>query len=270
VRIPRVIFSAAVTVSAAAVLVSGIAAPAASAADTVNYVALGDSYSSGTGAGDYLSGSGSCDRSADAYPEQWAAAHPSATFVSVACSSATTASVVSSQLSMLSTKTTLVSITIGGNDAGFSGVMETCVLSLTSTCVKAVTTAETFVAGQLPGRLDQTLRAIATAAPNARVVVLGYPDLYDLSKSGSCLGLSTSDRTALNQGANDLDSALQTAAARFRSDVYADVRGRFSGHEICDSGSWLHSVDLLAISSSYHPTATGQELGYLPAFSADA
>jgi lysophospholipase L1-like esterase len=272
VRIFRVGFSAAVAVSVAvAGLVSGIAAPAANAANTVNYVALGDSYSSGDGAGNYLSASGSCDRSADAFPELWAAAHPSATFASVACSSATTASVISSQIRALSAKTTLVSITIGGNDAGFSSVMETCVLSLTSSrCLKAVATAETFVADQLPTRLDQVLRAIAAAAPNARVVVLGYPDLYDLSRSGSCLGLSTSDRTALNQGANDLDSALQAAAAQFRSDVYANVRGQFTGHEICDSDSWLHSVDLLAISSSYHPAAAGQEFGYLPAFSADA
>ena len=48
--------------------------------------------------------------------------------------------------------------------------------------------------------------------------------------------------------------------------MYADVRGQFATHEICDSGSWLHSVDLLAISSSYHPTASGQKLGYQPVF----
>ena len=52
-----------------------------------------------------------------------------------------------------------------------------------------------------------------------------------------------------------------------RNIVYADVRGQFAGHEICDSGSWLHSVDILAISSSYHPTASGQKLGYQPVFS---
>jgi lysophospholipase L1-like esterase len=183
----------------------------------------------------------------------------------VACSGATTADVLASQVSALSASTTLVSITIGGNDAGFASVMETCVLHSTSTCVNAVKTAETFVAGQLPARLDSTLQTIAADAPNAKVVVLGYPDLYDLSKSGSCIGLSTQDRTALNQGADDLDNALQ-AAAQANHDTFADVRGQFGGHEICDSGSWLHSVDILAISSSYHPTAAGQELGYLPVF----
>ena len=110
-RIVRIIFSAVVVAAAASAgLVTATPAPAADAAATVNaaavnaaavtaavvnaaavnYVALGDSYSSGLGAGDYLSSSGSCDRSADAYPEQWAAANSPATFTSAACSGATT------------------------------------------------------------------------------------------------------------------------------------------------------------------------------------
>ena len=242
------------------------AAPAAGAASGVNYVALGDSYSSGLGAGSYISSSGSCDRSTRAYPEQWAAANGPASFTSVACAGATTSDVRGSQVSALNSSTTLVSITIGGNDAGFSSVMETCVLSSTSACVNAVAKAESFVASQLPALLNQTLAAIRNRAPNATVVVLGYPDLYDLSKSGTCIGLSTQDRTALNLGADKLDGALQTAATA-NHDTFADVRGQFAGHEICDSGSWLHSVDIFAISSSYHPTAAGQELGYLPVFS---
>jgi hypothetical protein len=99
--------------------------------------------------------------------------------------------------------------------------------------------------------------------------VLDYPDLYDLSRSGTCIGLSSEDRTALNQGADDLDGALQ-AAAEVNQDTFADVRGQFAGHEICDPDSWLHSVDIFSVDSSYHPTAAGQELGYLPVFSAAA
>ena len=262
-RILRVIFSAAIVVfTAAAGLVT---ATAAGAADAVNYVALGDSYSSGVGAGDYISSSGSCDRSTLAYPEQWAGVNAPGSFVSVACSGATTADVLSSQVSALSASTTLVSITIGGNDAGFSSVMETCVFLPTRLCLNAVAAAESFIATQLPGRLDQTLQTIAADAPNATVVVLDYPDLYDLSKSGTCIGLSTSDRIALDQGADELDGAIQ-AAALANGDTFADVRGQFAGHEICDSNSWLHAVDIFAISSSYHPTAAGQDQGYLPVF----
>jgi lysophospholipase L1-like esterase len=289
VRIFRVVFSAALVASiataglatavseapaagatAATVAVKYVAvAPAASTTAAVNYVALGDSYSSGLGAGDNISSSGGCDRTTLAYPEQWADANSPASFVSVACSGATTADVLDSQVSALSASTTLVSITIGGNDAGFSSVMETCVLSLTSSCLNAVAAAEAFIANQLPARLDTTLQTIRADAPSATVVVLGYPDLYDLSTSGSCIGLSTADRAALNQGADALDGALQ-AAALANQDAFADVRGQFAGHEICDSDSWLHAVDIFAIGSSYHPTAAGQDLGYLPVFTSAA
>jgi lysophospholipase L1-like esterase len=212
------------------------------AAAPVRYVALGDSYSAGTGAGDYGS-SGSCERSADAYPEQWADHHATASFVSVACSGATTSGVLSSQLTALNARTTLVSITVGGNDAGFAHVMEICVFEWDRACLNAVSSAEAFAAGTLPGR-------------------------FDLSASPDCIGLSTTKRTALNRGADDLDRALAAAAARY-GDVFADVRGQFAGHEICDSVSWLHALTF-PIGDSYHPTAAGQELGYLPVFTAAA
>jgi lysophospholipase L1-like esterase len=270
VRISRVIFSAAVVASSGGLFAAVTAAPAAEAASLVQYVALGDSYSSGLGAGDYISSSGSCDRSTRAYPEQWADANAPASFVSVACAGATTGDVLSSQVSALSASTTLVSMTIGGNDAGFSGVMETCVLSSTSTCVNAVSKAEAFITTQLPAKLDATLQAIRAHAPAAKIVVLGYPDLYDLSKSSTCIGLSTKDRTALNGGADALDSALATAATTVNGATFADVRHQFAGHEICDSGSWLNSVDIFALSSSYHPNASGQEQGYQPVFTTAA
>ena len=136
-------------------------APAtASAQSAVAYVALGDSYSSGVGAGSYIGSSGSCDQSTNAYPALWDAANQPASYVSEACSGATTATVLSSQLSALSSATTLVSITVGGNDVGFSSVMETCVLLPTSSCVSAVQHAEALTASQLPGELDSVLNAI--------------------------------------------------------------------------------------------------------------
>ena len=265
-RIFRALFG---TAALAGALVLTLTASPADASAAVRYVALGDSYSSGLGAGGYLASSGSCERSANAYPEQWAARNSPASFVSAACSGATTASVLRGQVSALNVRTTLVSITIGGNDAGFATVMETCVLSSSRSCLKAVAKAERFIAASLPGRLNRTLATIRADAPNARVVVIGYPELYDLSKSGSCLGLSAADRTALDRGADALDRALSAAAAR-HGDVFADVRGTFAGHEICDSAGWLNAIDIFALSSSYHPTASGQDLGYLPAFAARA
>ncbi len=234
-----------------------------------HYVALGDSYTAGLGSGDYIAASGSCDRSADAYPALWAGANQPASFVSVACAGATTGSVLSSQIQALSPATTLVSITIGGNDVGFSSVLETCVLRSTSTCVSAITTAEAEVTSRLPGGLDRVLGAIGLTAPAARVVVLGYPHLYDLARSAGCIGLSSTDRTDLNHAADLLDAQIEAAAVR-HGDVYAGVQSAFGAHEICDSAGWLHAVDFFDIADSYHPTAAGQAGGYLPVFTANA
>jgi lysophospholipase L1-like esterase len=233
----------------------------------IRYVALGDSYSAGTGAGRYSAAGQSCERSASAFPQLWAGRHHPASFVSVACSGATTATVRASQLSALSARTTLVSITIGGNDVGFSQVLETCVFELNSACVKAVASAESSVRKVLPGRLDAALRAIRARAPLARIVVLGYPDLYDLAQSPACIGIGTAKRAALNQGAGVLDQALSAAAAR-NGDTFADVRPEFARHEICDGGSSYLNALAFPLDGSYHPNASGQKSGYLPAFSA--
>ena len=236
----------------------------AQAAPAVHYVALGDSYSSGVGAG---STSGSCVQSPNAYGPLWAKANSAASFTFAACSGARTSDVISSQLSSLSASTTLVSITIGGNDAGFSSVMETCVLKSTSSCESAVSTAEAYVNNTLPGQLNTTLADIRAHAPNAKVIVVGYPDFYDLN-ARLCLGLSGADHQALDGAANDLDGVLQAAATN-NGDSFADVRPAFSGHELCDGAGWLNSVTL-PIDNSYHPTATGQKDGYLPVFTAAA
>ena len=73
--------------TAAAAAIVGLAVPASAAAG--RYVALGDSYSSGTGAGSYGS-SGSCKRSANSYPQLWANANGPSSFAFVACSGAVT------------------------------------------------------------------------------------------------------------------------------------------------------------------------------------
>ncbi len=228
VRSRRRLLLVAVTACACAAAALSAAAPAA-AQSAVSYVALGDSYSSGVGAGNYYGSSGSCERSANAYPVLWANASHPASYVSVACSGAATGDVVTSQVSALSRATTLVSITIGGNDVGFTSVMETCVIYSTSDCVSAVHAAEAKIANQLPGELNNALGAIDARAPNARVVVLGYPDLYDLSKSPGCIGLSNTDRVDLNQAADQLDGQIQAAAGRY-GDVFGDVRHAFAGH----------------------------------------
>ncbi|MFJ3582942.1 SGNH/GDSL hydrolase family protein [Streptomyces sp. NPDC090127] len=242
----------------------GLAQPASAAtAAGERYVALGDSYSSGVGAGSYLSDSGSCQRSSKAYPSLWAAANAPASFSFTACSGATTSTVKSGQLAPLTSSTTLVSVTAGGNDVGFANVMQTCVLQSEATCVNAVNNAITQVNNTLPGSLSSLYSAIRGKAPQAHVVVLGYPRFYRLS--GSCIaGLSETERAAINRGSDALNAVLakQAADAGF---TYSSVVDEFTGHEICSGDAWLHSVSV-PVSNSYHPTATGHSGGYLPAF----
>jgi len=231
------------------------------------YVALGDSYSSGVGAGSYISSSGNCDRSTKAYPYLWAAAHSPSTFDFTACSGARTGDVLANQLDPLSSATALVSISIGGNDAGFSDVMTTCVLQSDSACTSRINTAKAYVDSTLPGQLDSVYDAISAKAPHAHVVVLGYPRFYQLGTT--CVGLSATKRQAINGAADHLDTAINKVAAN-HGFTFGDVRATFGGHEICSGSSWLHSLNLLNIGESYHPTAAGQSGGYLPVLTSAA
>jgi len=114
-RRPRRLAAAILAAAGAALSLITAAAPASAAPAGVRYIALGDSYSSGLGAGFMISSSGACDRSTKAYSRLWDLAHRPAAYRSVACAGATTTTVISSQLSALSASTTLVSITVGGN-----------------------------------------------------------------------------------------------------------------------------------------------------------
>jgi lysophospholipase L1-like esterase len=251
----RVVRTALLAVVALAALLF-VALPAQAAGG--NYVALGDSYSSGTGAGDYGS-SGSCKRSANSYGQLWANSHGVDDFTFVACSGAVTSDVLGSQVNSLSASTTFVTITIGGNDAGFTDVMIDCTFGSDASCVDRVNEAKDFATSTLAGRLDDTYAAIRSHAPSAQVVVLGYPRFYQVP--GSCaVGLSDVKRTAIDSGSDTLDQVIseRASAAGF---TFADVRGAFTGHEICSSNVWLHSVTV-PVDESYHPTAAGQSGGY--------
>ncbi|WP_210586407.1 SGNH/GDSL hydrolase family protein [Streptomyces sp. GESEQ-35] len=240
---------------------------AAESAAEGGYVALGDSYSSGLGAGSYLSSSGDCKRSTKSYAYLWAAANSPSTFDFTACSGARTDDVLANQLGPVNAATTLVSITIGGNDAGFMDVMVTCVLQSDSACLSRVNTARAYVDSTLPGKLDNVYAAIRAKAPSAHVVVLGYPRLYRLG--AVCLGLSETKRKAINDAADHLDTAIAKRVAD-HGFTFGDVRPAFTGHEICSGSAWLHSVNLANISESYHPNAGGQSGGYVPVLSANA
>nr|WP_244180991.1 SGNH/GDSL hydrolase family protein [Amycolatopsis pretoriensis] len=225
------------------------------------YVALGDSYSAGVGT--QLSNGDVCQRSPASFPALWASGHAGTEFTSVACTGATATDVISKQIGALVPAPTLVSVTAGGDDAGFSDVMTTCVLQGTEGCQAAVEKAEIFISQSLPARLADLYSAIRAAAPAAKVVVLGYPRLFELAES--CASAPSRDsRVALNRGADALDEATAEAAGR-AGFTFVDVRERFAGHGICATDApWIQGI-ANPLSNSFHPLAAGYAQGYLPA-----
>ncbi|MFJ2111951.1 MULTISPECIES: SGNH/GDSL hydrolase family protein [unclassified Streptomyces] len=261
-------FSSSLLLGAVLALTGATSAGAAEQAAPFDYAALGDSYSSGVGSGGYTSASGNCKRTARAYPALWAAAHSPATFAFTACAGARTGDVTAGQLGSLGASTDLVSITVGGNDAGFADVMTTCVLQSETSCLNRIATARSFVDSTLPGRLDAVYTAIRTRAPSARVVVLGYPRFYQLR--GACVGgLSEAKRAAINGASDYLNAAIAKRVAD-HGFTFAEVAGAFTGHELCSGSAWLNSLNVLDVGESYHPNATGQSRGYLPVLTSAA
>ena len=261
--------TALVVATAAAGLIAAAATPSTAAPRSdVHYVALGDSFSSGSGAGDNDM-SDDCRRSPNAYPQLWADEHRPATFDYAACGGAVTEDVIADQVNALGVDTTLVTITIGGNDADFEGVILGCILQPVNDarCNQALDHSEQVIDNDLPERLTETYQAIRERAPQAKVVVAGYPHLFD--DTTTCLSATKPRRERVNAMADDADAVIarEAASAGFR---FADVRPAFSGHEVCSPGG-LGNEWILRIKNaweSYHPTATGQREGYLPPISA--
>jgi lysophospholipase L1-like esterase len=232
-----------------------LTATPAQAAVPVDYVALGDSYSAGTGAPPY--GPGLCFRSPRSYAQLWANSHAVSSFAFAACGGATTAS-MTDQFAALNSGTDLVTITIGGNDVDFAGTMLSCALGSDSRCAAAVAEGTETANTVLPAKLDATYATIKQRSPAATVVVLGYPRLVE--PNGSCL--SSAKRAAINRGADALHAVIsaRATAAGFR---YVDARAHFATHGACGSAPWINPFSLLRLVESFHPNTNGYARGYL-------
>jgi lysophospholipase L1-like esterase len=239
----------------ACVLSGGVAAGAL--AD--NYVALGDSYSSGTGTRDYSLNSG-CQRGPYAYPALIAKDRPGTSLTFVACSGARTGDVLANQVQSLNSSTNIVTITIGGNDAGFSSVITKCAQPWPSNCDGDITNAQNYINNTLPGQLNNVYSQIRSRAPSARVVVLGYPRLFMGVDCNAGTFFSTSEMTRLNQTADILKNVTSGRAAAYGF-TFKDAIPSFTGHAVCSSTEWLNGLSN-PVSDSYHPNRDGHRLGY--------
>jgi len=227
-----------------------------------SYVALGDSYSSGVGTRTYISDGTSCQRSTYAYP-YLIATQRSFTLSFQACSGAKIPDVTNKQLGTLSSGTAYVTLSVGGNDAGFSSVITECAQpGWMSNCDGAINTAQGYINNTLPGALSTLYATIRSKAPNAKVVIVGYPRVFNGEDCNAGTWFSPTEESRLNQTADLLNSKL-SAAASAKGFGFANPTSAFVGHAVCDSVEWLNGLSN-PVSESYHPNKTGQASGYKP------
>lgn len=266
--------TAALTAATASLLFSGAdsaGAAGVSGQGAVNhYVALGDSYAAGTG----LPGQtdAKCGRSEGSYPSWIADTYKPAVFKDVTCSGATTRSLWNKegssapQVDALTKDTDLVTVTLGGNDLHFSDVLTTCVLAGLSTREGTPCRDQLQRSGKnldadfakLSTRLPDMLTDIKRRSPKARVVVVGYPNLFpsDGSTCGSSVPLAKGDITWLNQATNRLNLLMETAAYLKQAD-FVGTSSVFRGKDMCQSsGQWINPL-LPQTPGSAHPNAFG-------------
>lgn len=249
------IISVLASVVAAAALVMSLAG---SAYGATNYVALGDSYSAGNGANS-SNLSSSCNRNTYAYP--YLVAQQKAYALNfVACSGAKTGDVNANQVGALSSTTNLVTITIGGNDVGFTNLIIACT---TLGCQSQINSSNSQIVNQLPAKLNATYSLIKSRAPNARVVVLGYPRPFAHRTCLAATGVTLSEEDQLNALTDNLDNVIRSRAQAYGF-TYADPNPYWSGHDVCSSSRYTNGMVIWPATDSYHPTRSGYSAGYTP------
>ncbi len=218
----------------------------------MRYVALGDSYAAGVGGGARRN---ACWRADDGYPVQ-VARRLSLDVAYNACLGATIADVAANQVEALGADTTHVSITLGGNDIGFVPVLIAAAEPgwMTNSDV-SIDHAVIAIRRDLPGRLDGLYADIAARAPQARVLVTGYPRLFNGVDCNLATFFSAHEMARLNAAADELGSTI-AAAARRAGFTYAGVGSRFSRHAVCDDPEWINGVSW-PLEGSFHPNALG-------------
>jgi lysophospholipase L1-like esterase len=229
----------------------GVTTASAAPRQPVEYDALGDSYASGFGVPPYEE----CGRSQAAYAVQLDGRMKIDLDDFVACAGATTATLVSGgQLSALDEDTDLVTISIGGNDIDWSDAVAACLAGSDAACAGAIAVTSDKITNLLPSLLDSVYSQVSANAPEAHVVITGYPRLFS-PESGPFLGASAAEQEALNDGADLLNGVIAAAAAA-HGFQFVDVTKRFLGHGVNAPDAWiLGPFD----PGAFHPNADGYE-----------
>jgi lysophospholipase L1-like esterase len=258
------------------------------------YIALGDSYTAGDGIPAPFGIPAGCERSSRSYPVL-VAGHlglNASQYRDASCSNATIADLTAPQgtgsaadppqLSALSADATLVTLGIGGNDLGFSGILTRCVgLDALGALLAGAfhrtddgapcRASYTFTGtDEIRQKIQAASVALAAAllrihgiAPHARVLVVGYPDLLPASDGGACarvLGITSGDVDYLNNEELQLNRMLSSQATA-AGDGYVDTYAPSIGHDACAAPAtrWIEPLVPAAPAAPMHPNAAGQQ-----------
>ncbi len=158
-----------------------------------------------------------------------------------------------------------MTISVGGNDAGFADVLTECATPFwAGDCDGAIDSAQAYINNTLPGRLSTLYASIRTrAAPSAKVVVVGYPRVFNGEDCNAGTWFSPAEETRLNATADLLNSKLRLRPRPPAGFSFANPTSRFVGHAVCDDPEWLNGLSN-PVSESYHPNRLGHSSGYAP------
>ncbi len=251
---------------------------ATTAAAPLRYVALGDSFTAATGVPDPDPSGLVCTRSTNNYPSVLARSWPGTQVVDVSCGAADTTNMtktqrpfgveVPPQFDSLTADTDLVTIGIGGNDFGvFAALIFNC-SQLAKTDRSGAPCRD---ANRKPGggdrlrdqtertgkRLVKVVKGAQRRSPEARILLVGYPQL--VPRRGTCakLPLAKGDY-AYSRGLNRrLNAVIRRAASRTGAE-YVNVARASRGHDVCSADPWVNGKDNTSKAIFYHPFANEQ------------
>jgi lysophospholipase L1-like esterase len=231
------------------------ALPAAASPPIIQYVALGDSYAAGTAAGSFPV----CPNGAGGYPAFLLELGSRIDLqANDACSGATTFAVAENQLSALNSDTRLVTLTVGAANLELSRVLTTCTTGTPQACLEEIARARGDME-ELGINLPPLYAEVADAAPRARIVVTGYPHLFEPVNP-----LFTQINDAIDQLNSTIEQAVSVANDADVNIHYVDVVAEFAGHgivtPITDPSAFIHSLFFIngqPDPEAFHPTPAG-------------
>jgi lysophospholipase L1-like esterase len=231
-----------------------------------DYFALGDSFSAGTGAGFDTT---YCLRSPFAWPHEITGSWEASARM-LACGGNTAQDVIDKQLvdvkAVRARGATMVTVTAGGNDAGFVGTLFDCLLVGTDCSGQRVEITRRINQVVRP-RLVELYSKLRTALPGADIYAVGYPlliDPDDVCLDDTELTLSREDKVMIRDLGRLMNDVIDAAADQTGviSVAYRPAE-RFAGHGACagalDWDAWIHSFIPLHPQISFHPTESGYD-----------